>query len=108
LTRATGQTGAVTLIQRFGSALDHGRPSFQRVPPPTPAELDAILTAITARIARHLERLCRYITRPCGVIDSRPTATTRRAGSPGHWASEMQTVSGGGVDLHPKFTHLAE
>ena len=50
LTRATGQAGAVTLIQRFGSALnlnihfhmlcldgayvlDHGRPCFRRVPP---------------------------------------------------------------------------
>ena len=50
LTRSRGQTGAVTLIQRFGSALnlnihfhmlcldgayvlDHGRPCFRRVPP---------------------------------------------------------------------------
>jgi len=73
LTRAKGQTGAVTLIQRFGSALnlnihfhmlcldgaytrDNGRPHFRRVPPPTPAELDALLKEITARIARHLER----------------------------------------------------
>jgi hypothetical protein len=64
LTRAKGQTGAVTLIQRFGSALnlnihfhfhmlcldgaytrDNGRPHFRRVPPPTPAELDALLFA---------------------------------------------------------------
>lgn len=54
-TRATGQTGTVTLIQRFGSALnlnihfhmlcldgayvmEQGRPRFRRVPPPTPAE----------------------------------------------------------------------
>ncbi len=73
LTWATGQTGAVTLIQRFGSALnlnihfhmlcldgaytmEQGRPRFRRVPPPSPTELDAILTVITARIARHLER----------------------------------------------------
>lgn len=73
LTRATGQTGAVTLIQRFGSALnlnihfhmlcldgayvmEHGRPRFRRVPPPTPAELDAVLKVITDRLARHLER----------------------------------------------------
>ncbi len=73
LTLTTGQTGAVTLIQRFGSALnlnihfhmlcldgaytlDHGRPRFRRVPPPTPVELDTLLKLITARIARHLER----------------------------------------------------
>ena len=73
LTRATGQTGAVTLIQRFGSALnlnihfhmlcldgaytlENGRPRFRRVPPPSDAELNTILTVITYRIARHLER----------------------------------------------------
>ncbi len=71
LTLATGQTGAVTLFQRFGSALnlnihfqmlcldgtyvmDHGRPRFRRVPPPTPTELDAILKVITTRLARYL------------------------------------------------------
>ena len=54
LTRARGQTGAVTLIQRFGSALnlnihfhmlcldgaytlEDDRPRLRRVPPPTPA-----------------------------------------------------------------------
>ncbi|MBL8201475.1 MAG: transposase, partial [Chromatiales bacterium] len=73
LTPATGQAGAVTLIQRFGSALNlnihfhmlcldgayalaQGRPRFRRVPPPTTAELDALLQQITARIGRHLER----------------------------------------------------
>ena len=73
LTRPRGQTGAVTLIQRFGSALnlnihfhmlcldgaytlDNGRPCFRRVSPPNPAELEAILRLITSRIARHLER----------------------------------------------------
>ncbi len=67
LTRATGQTGAVTLIQRFGSALnlnihfhmlcldgaytlENGRPRFHRVPPPSDAELNTILTVITYRI----------------------------------------------------------
>ncbi len=73
LTRATGQAGAVTLIQRFGSALNlnihfhilcldgayalgQGRPRFRRVPPPTAAELDTLLEQITARVGRHLER----------------------------------------------------
>ncbi len=72
-TLTAGQTGAVTLIQRFGSALNlnihfhmlcldgaytlkNGRHHFLRVPPPTPAELDAILIMITTRIGRHLER----------------------------------------------------
>ncbi len=48
LTRATGQTGAYTL--------ENSRPRFRRVPPPSPTELDAILTVVTARIAGHLER----------------------------------------------------
>lgn len=73
LTRATGQAGGVTLIQRFGSALnlnihfhmlcldgayamEQGRPRFRRVPSPTPAELDTLLQQITARVGRHLER----------------------------------------------------
>ena len=73
LTRTIGRTGAVTLIQRFGSALNlnihfhmlcldgayarlDGPPQFQRVPPPTKAELEALLAQITSRIGRHLER----------------------------------------------------
>jgi hypothetical protein len=73
LTQATARTGAVTLIQRFGSALNlnihfhllvldgvyvpgEGAPQFRRVPPPTAPELEAVLGRIVARIARHLER----------------------------------------------------
>ena len=72
-TRAHGQTGAVTLIQRFGSALnlnihfhmlfldgvyDTGgrRPHFVPLPAPTPAALQELLERITHRVARHLER----------------------------------------------------
>jgi hypothetical protein len=73
LTRATAQAGAVTLIQRFGSALNlnihfhllvldgvyvrgNDRLEFRRVPPPTKAELDQLLKTLTSRIGRHLER----------------------------------------------------
>jgi hypothetical protein len=42
------QTGAVTLIQRFGSALNRNAP--------TVSELNALVAAISQRIARHLER----------------------------------------------------
>ena len=67
LTRATGQTGAVTLIQRFGSALnlnihfhmlcldgaytlENGRLCFRRVPPPSDAELNgSIGSSMTGR-----------------------------------------------------------
>jgi hypothetical protein len=73
LTQAAARTGAVTLIQRFGSALnlnihfhllfldgvylpgDRG-PRFRRVAPPTAPELEALLGRIVSRIARHLER----------------------------------------------------
>jgi hypothetical protein len=73
LRQATGRTGAVTLIQRFGSALNLNihfhllvldgayeltpeRPRFRTVPAPTAAELEALLGRIVGRIARHLER----------------------------------------------------
>ncbi|MCC7330826.1 MAG: transposase [Gammaproteobacteria bacterium] len=73
LTQKTGRTGAVTLIQRFGSALNLNihfhllaldgvyeltavGPRFRRVAAPTSAELDALLGQIVGRIARHLER----------------------------------------------------
>ncbi len=59
--------------QRFGSALNlnihfhrlvlagvyhlgAGEPQFRQVPPPTVAELDAVLGQIVTRSARHLER----------------------------------------------------
>jgi hypothetical protein len=75
LTRKTGKTGAVTLIQRFGSAinlnvhfhqlfidgayeLDHeGRPNqFHETPPPTTQELNALLQKIIHRTIRLLEK----------------------------------------------------
>ena len=72
-TAQTAQTGAVTLIQRFGSALnlnvhfhmlfldgvyrttDAGL-SFRRVKAPAPAELARLVHTLSERIARHLER----------------------------------------------------
>ena len=68
------KTGAVTLIQRFGSALNLNihfhmllldgvcdfkgrRPTFHRAPRPTPAELTKLLHTIGQRVARLLERL---------------------------------------------------
>ena len=73
LKQSAAQTGAVTLIQRFGSALNlnihfhllvpdgayvrgHERLESRRVPPPTKAELDEILRTITSRVGRHLQR----------------------------------------------------
>ena len=66
LTQSTAQSGAVTLIQRFGSALKLNihfhllvldgvyvrspeRLEFRRVPPPTGAELDELVKTITTR-----------------------------------------------------------
>ena len=71
--RDTAQCGVVTLIQRFGSALnlnihfhklfldgvysfDRARPKFHRAPRPTPAELVRLLHTISTRVARLLER----------------------------------------------------
>jgi len=73
LTLKTGRTGAVTLIQRFGSALNlnihfhllaldgvyevtAADPGFRCVAPPTAAELEVLLAQIVTRVARHLER----------------------------------------------------
>lgn len=75
LTHATAHTGAVTLIQRFGSALnlnvhlhmlfldgvyvatsDCVAPLFRRVPVPTGAHLQRLLERISQRIGRYLER----------------------------------------------------
>ncbi len=73
-TKATAQTGAVTLIQRFGSALnlnvhyhmlfldgvyaedDEGRQRFHRVKAPTHRELNALVHTLSQRIARCLEK----------------------------------------------------
>ena len=74
LTRASAATGAVTLIQRFGSALNlnvhfhllvldgvyrragEGRLVFVLLPPPTAGELQRLVQQIAARIGRSLER----------------------------------------------------
>ena len=70
---AGARTGAVTLIQRFGSALnlnphlhmlfvdgaytfDDDSPRFHRVAAPTQAELQRLLHAIATRVTRALER----------------------------------------------------
>ena len=67
-------TGAVTLIQRFGSALNlnlhfhvlfidgvfspksNGELRFHRVNAPTSKELNALVATISERVARYLER----------------------------------------------------
>jgi hypothetical protein len=75
LTRASAACGAVTLIQRFGSALNanvhfhmlvldgvyrkasgEGRPRFVPVAEPAPGELQVLVQAIAERIGRSLER----------------------------------------------------
>jgi len=73
LTRASGATGAVTLIQRFGSALnlnihfhmlfldgaylvDTEPPVFRRIAQPSLAELQALVEQLAERIGRALER----------------------------------------------------
>jgi hypothetical protein len=73
LTRGRAQCGAVTLIQRFGSALnlnvhfhmlipdgvyltDTYPPYFRRVRPPNREELQTLVSRIGERIGRHLER----------------------------------------------------
>ncbi|HSC07235.1 MAG TPA: transposase [Steroidobacteraceae bacterium] len=73
LTRASGATGAVTLIQRFGSTLNLNihfhmlvldgaylvgtePPVFRRVAPPREAELQALVERLAERIGRALER----------------------------------------------------
>ena len=74
LTLTTAQTGSVTLIQRFGSALNlnlhfhmlfldgiyvedgHGKLRFHRVKAPNVDELKALVHAISHRVARFLEK----------------------------------------------------
>ena len=73
-TKATGQTGSVTLIQRFGSALnlnvhyhvlfldgayaedDYGKQRFHRVKAPSHDELNTLVHTLSHRIARCLEK----------------------------------------------------
>jgi len=72
--KTSAHTGSVTLIQRFGSALNlnlhfhilfidgvyqhknNGILRFHRVKTPTVSELNALVAVISQRIARHLER----------------------------------------------------
>ena len=74
LTRATGNAGAVTLVQRFGSSLNlnihfhmvfldgvylpikGGPPVFRHVPAPTGAESQVLVQQIAGRVGRLLER----------------------------------------------------
>ena len=72
LTRTTGATGAVTLIQRFGSALNLNvhfhmifldgvyvpgdQPVFRHVPAPTSVQLQVLVQQIAERVGRLLER----------------------------------------------------
>jgi ribosomal protein S27E len=73
LTRASGATGAVTLVQRFGSALNLNihfhllvldgayvvgtePPVFRRIEPPREAELQTLVERVAERIGRALER----------------------------------------------------
>jgi Putative transposase len=73
LARASGATGAVTLIQRFGSALNLNihlhmlvldgaylvgtePPVFRRMAPPGEAELQALVERLAERVGRALER----------------------------------------------------
>ena len=94
------QTGAVTLIQGFGSALNlnihfhmlfldgvyidsrHGvNPRFSGVKAPTSEELTHLTHTIAHRVGRYLERrgllerLCRYITRP--AVSTKRLSLTR-------------------------------
>jgi len=72
-TRATAKTGAVTLIQRFGSALNlnihfhmlfldgvyltgHEPPVFRRLPAPRPQALEGLIHTISQRVGAYLER----------------------------------------------------
>ena len=71
-TRAKAQTGAVTLIQRFGGALNlnvhfhilfldgvyatETRPRFVPLPAPAVTDLQTLIERISERVGRHLER----------------------------------------------------
>jgi ribosomal protein S27E len=93
-TKATARTGAVTLIQCFGGALnahihfhmlfldgvyidiaDRSRLRFRWVKAPTNNELTHLTHTIAHRVARYLERLCRYITRP--AVSTKRLSLTR-------------------------------
>ena len=66
ISEAPAQTGAVRLIQRFGSALNlfldgvysttESGPRCRQVKAPTPAALDLLVHTLSDRIARHLAR----------------------------------------------------
>jgi Putative transposase len=105
LTRATGATGAVTLIQRFGSALNLNihfhllvldgaylvetePPVFRRIAPPTEAGLKTLVGRLAERIggrkrsARSISRRIVYAVAPLffgqrSDPDTKPFVTTR-------------------------------
>ena len=72
--KSTAKTGSVTLIQRFGSALnsnlhfhilfidgvyeqrENSKLTFHRVKAPSTSELNSLVAKISQRIARHLEK----------------------------------------------------
>ena len=72
--KSTAKTGSVTLIQRFGSALnsnlhfhilfidgvyeqkENSKLAFHRVSAPSASELNSLAVKISQRIARHLEK----------------------------------------------------
>jgi hypothetical protein len=73
LRKPQARAGGITLVQRFGSALNlnihfhllvadgiwqqtPAGPEFRRVPPPTQAQLERLLAILTRRIARYLVR----------------------------------------------------
>jgi ribosomal protein S27E len=106
LTRATGATGAVTLIQRFGSALNlnvhfhmlfldgayllgTSPPVFRRIGAPSAAELAALLARIAERIGRALERTG-WLQRDCetSYLALDPRAAGRWMTS---WATRSRT-----------------
>jgi hypothetical protein len=101
LTRASGTTGAVALIQRFGSALNLNihfhllvldgaylvgtePPVFRRIEPPRQEELQALVEQMAERIGRALERqgiLARDAELPASRSRGSSSASSRTGGS---------------------------
>lgn len=97
------KSGAMTLIQRFGSALnlnihlhmlfldgaysfDRARPRFHRAPRPTPAELVRLLHTISTRVARLLERQGLLVRdAESGYLDLEPEAFDQLIGASIHY-----------------------
>jgi ribosomal protein S27E len=116
LTRASAATGAVTLIQRFGSALNlnvhfhllvldgvyrrsgEGRLVFVPVPAPSAGELRQLVQRIATRIGRSLER--------AGLI-TRDIENAYLAFDPGEESPMHGLLGGNGIsDEHPVIRHM--